>query len=116
MARAPFFSPGWVVTSLTRSPASQTSRSCSRNPLRYCRPVRAGIAPRSLAPAVLGESMVCPGERPAPRILNGRPLFSLLFTGNYQRRADRRPQESLVLVEDEREKTAYDDLILLKYH
>jgi hypothetical protein len=45
-----------------------------------------------------------------------RPLFSLLFTGNYQRRADRRPQESLVLVEDEREKTAYDDLILLKYH
>src|SRR5438105_4092037 len=64
MARAPFFRPGWVVTSLTRSPASQTSRSCSRNPLRYCRPVRAGIAPHSLAVGQR-ESTAWPGGRPA---------------------------------------------------
>src|SRR5487761_1414573 len=43
MARAPPFRPGWVVTPLTRSPPSQTSRSCSRKPARYCFPVRAPI-------------------------------------------------------------------------
>src|SRR5262245_32131410 len=43
IARAPFRSRGSVVTSLTRSPSSQTSRSCSRRPFRYCLPVRAGI-------------------------------------------------------------------------
>src|SRR4029077_1464603 len=41
----PLSHPGWVVTSLTRSPCSQTSRLCSRKPLMYCCPVRAGIAP-----------------------------------------------------------------------
>ena len=35
--------PGWVVTSRTRSPPSQTSRSCSRKPARYCFPLRAPI-------------------------------------------------------------------------
>src|SRR5216684_5167510 len=40
----PLSNPGWVVTSLTRSPCSQTSRFCSRKPLMYCCPVRAGIA------------------------------------------------------------------------
>src|SRR6516162_7326111 len=45
MACAPPRRPGWRVGSLTRSPASHTSRSCSRNPARYCLPVLAGIAP-----------------------------------------------------------------------
>src|SRR5260370_29000599 len=44
MARMPLSNPGCVVTSLTRSPCSQTSRFCSRKPLMYCCPVRAGIA------------------------------------------------------------------------
>jgi hypothetical protein len=38
--------------------------------------------------------------------LDRTPLFSLLFTGNYQRRAAPLPQESSTLVEDERERTA----------
>src|SRR5881628_3572100 len=46
MASAPLRSPGWVVTSLTRSPPSQTSRSCACSPLRYSCPVRAGMALR----------------------------------------------------------------------
>src|ERR1043165_9877963 len=46
MASAPRRSPGCVVTSLTRSPPSQTSRSWSRSPCRYSRPVRAGMATR----------------------------------------------------------------------
>ncbi len=33
-----------MVTSLTRSPPSQISRSCCWRPLMYCSPVRAGIA------------------------------------------------------------------------
>jgi hypothetical protein len=37
---------------------------------------------------------------------NKFPLFSLLFTGNYQRRPIPPPQESSVLIKDEREKTA----------
>src|SRR5437667_42692 len=41
MARTPLASPGCVVTSLTRSPPSQTSRCWSWSPLMYCRPVRA---------------------------------------------------------------------------
>src|SRR5262247_1344868 len=41
MALTPLARPGWVVTSLTRSPPSQTSRGCSRRPSMYCRPVRA---------------------------------------------------------------------------
>src|SRR5216683_542020 len=45
MARAPLRKPRCVVGSLTRSPSSQTSRSCSRSPARYCFPVRAGITP-----------------------------------------------------------------------
>src|SRR5690349_9403156 len=43
MARAPPARPGCAVTSLTRSPPIQTSISCSRRPLRYWRPVRAGM-------------------------------------------------------------------------
>src|SRR5437879_799172 len=43
MARTPLASPGCVVTSLTRSPPSQTSRCWSWSPLMYCRPVRAPI-------------------------------------------------------------------------
>ena len=40
-----------MVTSLTRSPPSQTSRSWSRSPCRYSRPVRAGM--RLAYPALL---------------------------------------------------------------
>ena len=46
MARPRRRRPGWVVTSLTRSPPSQTSRGWSRKPCRYSRPVRAGMTPR----------------------------------------------------------------------
>src|SRR5213594_3475389 len=44
MARTPLASPGCVVTSLTRSPRSQTSRCWSWSPLMYCRPVRAPMS------------------------------------------------------------------------
>src|SRR3989454_5007080 len=44
MARTPLARPGWVVTSLMRSPRSQISRSCSCRPLMYSAPVRAGMA------------------------------------------------------------------------
>src|SRR2546428_3331424 len=44
MARTPLARPGCVVTSLTRSPRSQISRSWSCRPLMYSAPVRAGMA------------------------------------------------------------------------
>src|SRR2546427_2174413 len=44
MARTPLASPGCVVTSLTRSPRSHTSRCWSWSPLMYCRPVRAPMS------------------------------------------------------------------------
>src|SRR5215467_12813201 len=43
MARTPFARPGCVVTSLTRSPRSQTSHSWAWRPLMYSAPVRAPI-------------------------------------------------------------------------
>src|SRR5438128_1861953 len=44
IACTPFASPGCLVTSLTRSPRSQTSHSCSWRPLMYSAPVRAAMA------------------------------------------------------------------------
>ena len=46
-----------LVTSLTRSPRSHTSRRCSRKPSIYWRPVRAGIAQCSLAGSARGVSI-----------------------------------------------------------
>src|SRR5437763_4316022 len=66
MARAPPCNPGWRVGSLTRSPSSQTSRSCSRNPARYCLPVRAGITP-PVDRGAKRKSTPSPAERPALR-------------------------------------------------
>src|SRR5690348_10165443 len=48
MARTPLASPGCVVTSLTRSPRSHTSRCWSCSPLMYCRPVRAPTSLQAL--------------------------------------------------------------------
>src|SRR5205085_3699319 len=66
MARAPPRNPGWRVGSLTRSPSSQTSRSCSRNPARYCLPVRAGITP-PVDRGARRKRTPSPAERPALR-------------------------------------------------
>src|SRR2546426_4274868 len=63
-ARTPLRKPGWVVTSSTRSPRSQTSRSCSCKPLMYCCPVRAGIAP-----------LLAAGELPRGDLLRGQVLI-----------------------------------------
>src|SRR6266851_181138 len=65
MARMPLSNPGWVVTSLTRSPCSQTSRFCSRKPLMYCCPVRAGIA-ALLSLRVWKTSRTHPGSHLVP--------------------------------------------------
>src|SRR5439155_1376798 len=55
MPRTPLARPGWVVTSLTRSPPSQTSRCWSWRPCMYCRPVRAPTAAISGPPASIRE-------------------------------------------------------------
>src|SRR5438552_19112040 len=64
MARIPLRNPGWVVTSLTRSPPSQTSRSWARKPSMYCCPVRAGIRK-------LGGPIIAPAYRPHSFVILG---------------------------------------------
>src|SRR5262249_7132516 len=74
MARTPLARPGCVVTSLTRSPRSQTSHSCAWSPLMYSAPVRAPIpAPRcsrcrpsrGWGPAGRGATTSCSRCRPS---------------------------------------------------
>src|SRR5262249_14883580 len=66
MARTPLARPGCLVTSLTRSPRSQTSRSFACRPLMYSAPVRAAIA-----------TVLAPGCISAPRPAGPQPRDGL---------------------------------------
>src|ERR1700722_9837265 len=86
MALTPPESPLCWVTSRTRSPPSQTSRSCARSPSIYCCPVRAGISlPPGRAAAILLRADFH-GARCAPH--RARADREAVFAAGGQRRGE----------------------------
>src|SRR6516225_9280890 len=88
IARTPPANPGWVVTSLTRSPRSHTSRGCWRKPSIYWRPDRAGIALCSCSGSAHGVSVPRPGKAsehqnvPRENLLLARPFARRQLIGH----------------------------------